>query len=412
MQNLKNSRMIFILVTMFLNFLGFSIIIPIIPFLVGQYIQDQNLVAWNVGLILSIFAFCQFFAAPGLGALSDRYGRRPILLISLLGSATGYIIMGIGGSLWVLFFGRIIDGTTGGNISTVYAYLADITDPKNRAKYYGMLGAAGGFGFIVGPAIGGLLAHISISAPLFAAALVTFVNMLWGYFVLPESLPKEHKTENFDLAHLNPFSQFKHIFSIQILRRIFLFGLIFLFALYCMHGNNAVFMKDAFNWSPTQIGFLLFIIGIVDVFSQGFLVRKLMPIFNENKIGIAGLILALSGFIMIAITAITNFLPLFYLGIIVLNVGDGLFEPSYNSLVSKSVSPKMQGRVQGASQGLQSIGRMIAPLFAAWTYSYWRGLPFVLESVFVLISLTVFIYTLPVIRAYKARVEEAALSSY
>jgi MFS transporter, DHA1 family, tetracycline resistance protein len=403
MKIFKNSKIIFILITMFLNFLGFSIVIPVLPFLVGKYTSDPNLIAWNVGLILSIFAFCQFFAAPGLGALSDRFGRRPILLISLLGSVIGYIIMGIGGSIWILFLGRIIDGITGGNISTVYSYLADITEPKDRGKYYGMLGAAGGFGFIIGPALGGLFAHISISAPLFLAAGVTFINMLWGYFILPESLSKEHRSGKLNLTHLNPFSQFSHVFSLQILRRIFLFGFIFLFAMYCTYGNNAVFMKDVFNWGPSQIGILLFIVGVIDVFSQGFLVRKLMPILHETKVGIIGIVLVLIGFITIVITAVTNSLILFYIAIIILNIGDGLFEPSYNSLVSKSVGPKMQGRVQGANQGMQSIGRVIAPLFSAWVYGYWRGLPFVLESIFALIALLVFIYSLPLIRTHKVQ---------
>jgi MFS transporter, DHA1 family, tetracycline resistance protein len=403
MKIFKNPKIIFVLVTMFLNFLGFSIIIPVIPFLVGKYINDPNLIAWNVGLILSIFAFCQFFAAPVLGALSDRYGRRPILLVSLLGSVIGYTIMGIGGSIWILFLGRIIDGTTGGNISTIYSYLADITEPKDRGKYYGMLGAAGGFGFIVGPALGGLFAHISVSAPLFAAALVTFINMLWGYFILPESLAKEHRSKIIKLTHLNPFSQFSHVFSSQLLRRIFLFGFIFLFSIYCTYGNNAVFMKDVFNWGPTQIGFLLFIVGIVDVFSQGFLVRKLMPVLHEAKIAIIGILLVLVGFIMVVITAEISSVILFYAAIVVYNIGDGLFEPSYNSLVSKSVGPEMQGRVQGANMGMQSVGRVIAPLFSAWVYGYWRGLPFILESIFIIIALFVLIYTLPLIRAFKVR---------
>ena len=161
----KNRSLTFIVVTMFLNFLGFSIIIPILPFLVEQYAPNIKDIALNVGLIMAAYAFCQFIAAPGLGALSDKFGRRPILLVSLFGSIIGYLVMAIGGALWVLFLGRIIDGLTGGNISTVFAYIADITKPQERGKYYGLLGAAGGFGFMIGPAVGGLTAHFSLATP-------------------------------------------------------------------------------------------------------------------------------------------------------------------------------------------------------------------------------------------------------
>src|ERR1035437_6061429 len=158
-----NSRLIFILFTMFLNFLGFSILFPILPFMVEKYVSNSHQIAFYVGLLLSIYALCQFFAAPGLGALSDRFGRRPILLISLFGSIVGYLILGFAGALWMLFLGRIIDGLTGGNISTIYAYMADITKPQNRGKSFGLLGAAGGVGTIIGPAIGGFVGAFHLS---------------------------------------------------------------------------------------------------------------------------------------------------------------------------------------------------------------------------------------------------------
>ena len=217
----ENERMSFIIVTIFLNFLGFSIIIPILPFLVGKFVHTEDAIALNVGFIMSAYALCQFIAAPGLGALADRYGRRPILLISLAGSIVGYLVMAAIGALWALFAGRIIDGLTGGNISTVYAYVADITEPKDRGKYYGLLGAAGGFGFMVGPAIGGFAAHFSLVAPLYLAAFITLLNVIWGYFILPESLHNDHRTLSVNVRHLNPFSQFGHVFQIPALKRIF-----------------------------------------------------------------------------------------------------------------------------------------------------------------------------------------------
>jgi multidrug resistance protein len=179
-------------VSMFLDFTGHTIIIPVVPFLVGRYVPATS-VALMVGLIISAYALCQFAAAPLLGALSDRFGRRPILLVSLLGSIVGYVIFGLGGALWVLFAGRIIDGLTGGNISTLFAYVADVTEPSKRGRTYGLLGAAGGFGFIVGPVLGGLFGHFSLSAPVFIAALLTSANVAWASFALPESLPREKR---------------------------------------------------------------------------------------------------------------------------------------------------------------------------------------------------------------------------
>lgn len=396
---MKNTKMAFILVTMFLNFLGFSIIIPILPFLVGKFEHNLNNVALYVGMLLSSYAFCQFLAAPGLGALSDRYGRKPIILVSLLGSVIGYIFLGVGWALWVLFLGRIIDGLTGGNISTIFAYVADITQPSERGKYYGILGAAGGFGFMIGPALGGILAHISLSMPLFVAAGITLLNVIWGYFILPESLPKDHKLEKVDLVHLNPFAQFNHIFSLQILRRLFISGFIFFLAMNALYGNASVFLKDVFRFSVTQIGLLLFFVGILDIISQGFLVRKLIPIVGEAKLAAIGIFLCIVGFASISISSIVTVPLILFIGVVLLNIGDGLFEPSASGLISNSVGPAMQGRVQGANQGMQSVARIIGPLFAAFSYQYWRGLPYALESIFTVIALIVLMASFKIIRA-------------
>src|SRR5882757_4431988 len=164
-----NSRFVFIVVTAFLSVLGMGLIIPVVPFILTKYIDPSKTgeIAWTFGLMMSLYSICQFFAAQVLGALSDKYGRRPILLFCLFGSAIGYILFGIGGSLWILYLGRIIDGLTGGDISTVFAYIGDITKPQDRGKYFGIIGATVGFGFILGPTLGGFLSHISLSAPFY-----------------------------------------------------------------------------------------------------------------------------------------------------------------------------------------------------------------------------------------------------
>jgi MFS transporter, DHA1 family, tetracycline resistance protein len=209
-----------------------------------------------------------------------------------------------------LFSRRIIDGLTGGNISTVFSYVADITPPHKRGKYYGLLGAAGGFGFMIGPALGGFLSTISLSTSLFVAAGVTFVNMLWGYFILTESHAKEHRTEHFDLAQLNPFSQFKLVFSMNILKKIFFSGFLYFLAINAMYGNNSVFLKDVFKWNPITIGLLLFMVGIIDIVTQGFIVRKLLPKIGEAKLATLGILLTATGFAIASVSAIFVFLPI------------------------------------------------------------------------------------------------------
>src|ERR1700744_5116717 len=200
------SAIIAIAISVFLNFAGFTLILPVIPFLVGQYVPTEQ-VGLYVGLIVSAFAFCAFCAAPVLGALSDRSGRRPILMLSLLGSAVGYVVFGLGGALWILFLGRVIDGLTAGNVSTIYAYVADTVAPSERARIYGLLGAIGGFGFMLGPVAGGMLGAISPAAPLFAAAALTLGNAAWVYLALPESVTPAATRPAWRWRQLNPLAQ-------------------------------------------------------------------------------------------------------------------------------------------------------------------------------------------------------------
>lgn len=399
----ENDRLIFILVTMFLNFLGFSIIIPILPFLIERFIpRPQDLVIY-IGLVFTVYAFCQFLAAPGLGRLSDLWGRRPILLISLLGSVIGYLLMALGGAFWVILLGRVIDGLTGGNISTVYAYLADITEPRERSKYYGMIGAAGGFGFMIGPAVGGLLGAVHLTLPLYLAAGITAINMIWGYFVLPESLKPEHRLAKFELSHLNPFGHLFELFSIDILKKLFTTIFLFYFGLNALYSVTAIFTKDTFAWNPTNIGMLLFVVGLVDIISQGYLVHKLTPKFGEVKICLIGLALITVGIVSAAVTSLYISTALFYLGYIVLNVGDGLFEPSVSGLIANSVGPTEQGRVQGGYQSVQAVARITGPILATLLYGYFHGLPYVGELVLFVLSFLVLLSAIPTIKAHHVK---------
>jgi MFS transporter, DHA1 family, tetracycline resistance protein len=386
-----DSKLIFILVTMFLNFLGFSILFPILPFMVGKYIKNPHEIALYVGLLSSSYAFFQFFAAPGLGVLSDKFGRKPILLICLFGSIIGYLFLGFAGALWMLFAGRIIDGFTGGNNSTIYAYMADITKPEERGKKFGLLGAAAGVGMIIGPAIGGFFGSINLSLPLFIAAFITLLNLIFGFFVLQESLLSHLKSTNFKLTHLNPFHPFSHVFKTKVLKELFISGFIFFLAMYGSYSVNSVYLSSVFKWGPSLIGLLLFVIGFIDIFSQGFLVNKLHPKLGESKVAILGLILTSFGFFVASGTSFFAIPALMYFASITLNIGDGLFEPSQSGLVSKSVGPDMQGRIQGANQAMQSVARIIGPLFATFIFQFWKGLPYFTCGVLVAITLVVFI---------------------
>lgn len=254
---------------------------------------------------------------------------------------------------------------------------------------------------MVGPALGGFLATIHLTLPLFVAAAVTFANMLWGYFVLPESLKKEHALERVNLTHLNPFMQFNHIFTLDILRKLFFSGFLYFFAFNAMYGNAAVFYKDVFSWNAEQIGTLLFFVGIIDIFSQGFLVRKLLPRLGEVRVSMIGFTLCFLGFSIAATTAIFPLPFILFAGIILLNIGGGLFEPTISSLIANAVGPSMQGRVQGANQGMQSIARVVGPLFSAFVYQYWRGLPFTFESIFIVCGFLVFFLSISAIKNHK-----------
>lgn len=378
----------FILFTAFLAIMGIGLIIPVIPFIVAKYVDPHKTgdIAFYVGLLTSIYSFCQFFAAPVLGAISDKYGRRPILLLCLFGSAIGYILFGIGGSLTILFLSRIIDGVTGGDISTAMAYIADITKPQDRSKYFGIVGATIGLGFMLGPTIGGIVSHISLSAPLYLAAGLTMLNVIYGYFFLPETLDKSHRMTDFSIHHLNPFNQLHYIFKNKLFKSLMTTGFFYFFAFSQMIGITSVFFKDILHWSPGNIGFYFLILGLGDMFTQGYLSGKLLPKFGVIKLVLFGFIITAFAYTINAILPIFPFAFLSFIYIIIYSLGSGLFEPAFGGLVSGVASPQEQGRVQGASQSMQSITRIVGPIFAALLYQYNHSLSWISCAIFSIIG--------------------------
>ncbi len=387
----NKKALLFGLMSVFLCGIGFSIITPVIPYLVQPYINNQGDQVIFVTMLTSVYAVCVFFAAPGLGALSDRYGRRPILLLSLLGSAIGYLIFGIGGALWVLFAGRIIEGITGGSISTIFAYFADITSSDQRTKYFGWVSAVAGIGAAIGPTLGGLLAKFGYSVPIFFGAIITLLNLVFGIFYMPESLELKNRLKKITLVRLNPFTQLLNVLSIKNLKWLLIPALL----LWIPNGSlQAVFSQftiDTFNWKPALIGLMFSIMGVQDIISQGFIMPKLLIKLSDAQIATLGMVSEIIGYSLIAASALFSFYPLLIVGMFIFGFGDSIFGPSFNGMVSKTVDPSEQGRIQGGSQSIQAFARIIGPIIGGQIYvslghaaPAFMGMLFIAVAVFVL----------------------------
>ncbi|XRG79689.1 MFS transporter [Rossellomorea sp. GAMAL-10_SWC] len=367
-QTIDKKDLLFGLISVFLCGIGFSIITPVVPYLVQPYISNPGDQALVVTLLTSVYAVCVFFAAPGLGALSDRYGRRPILLVSLLGSAIGYLVFGIGGTLWVLFAGRIIEGITGGSISTIFAYFADITPSDQRTKYFGWVSAVAGVGAAIGPTLGGLLAKFGYSVPMYFGAIITLLNFVFGFLYMPESLDVNNRLKKMTFVRLNPFTQLVNILSIKNLKWL----LISAFLLWIPNGSlQAVFSQftiDTFDWKPALIGLMFSIMGVQDIISQGFIMPKLLIKFSDSQIATLGMVSEIIGYSFIAASALFTYYPLLIVGMFIFGFGDSIFGPSFNGMVSKTVDPREQGRIQGGSQSIQALARIIGPIIGGQIY--------------------------------------------
>jgi len=384
----KRFTILFLIFTAFLNVVGFTIVTPVLPFIVQRYLSNPDNLATVVGWLMASYAICQFIAAPGLGLLSDRFGRRPILLICLSGSVLGYLIFGIGGALWVLFLGRIVDGLTGANFSILAAYIGDVTKPEERGKLFGQIGGVAGVGFIVGPVIGGFAATLGYSAPLYLAAAVLFANTIWGFFAMPESLQQKHRSTQLRLSDLNPLKQIRTIFAIAHLRWLLITALCYGLPLVMFSTEFAVLAADKLHWVPENIGLVLLCIGCIDIVMQGFLSGKLIPRFGEIRLTIAGLVCEAVGYVLIGVTALVSQPAFLLVGIVLFAFGSGLLEPSLNALISTAAGPREQGAVQGGNEALTSLNGIIGPLLAGVLYvrfgaeaPYWLGATILLLGV-------------------------------
>ncbi len=400
MKSEKNKFRIIIVIVL-LNSIGMSVILPLLPFLIGKYLPSQQVVV-GMSLLMSVFAACMFFAAPVLGAMSDRYGRRSILIISLLGSTIGYVLFGIGGALWVLFLGRIIDGLTAGNISTLFAYISDCTEPHERTKWFGYIGAAMGIGKLGGPALGGLLGSINLALPFYITAGLIFLSALAAYFLLPESLLVEKRSSRISLDSFNTFSSIKEIFGFKEVGFLLLIGIIYYAGLDVFQFNFSVFLKNFYKWGPVIIGSVLTIVGICEIISRALLLPWLLKHFKEKSIGLLGLIGFVTGLGLILISIFVHSAVLISLAIVFIILGDGLFDPTYNGQLSQSTDESKQGKLQGVNQSLQSANNVIIPLFAGAIYFYNPGVLYALTILIVFLAILGYTYVLPRMKPFRS----------
>jgi DHA1 family tetracycline resistance protein-like MFS transporter len=362
----KKPAMWFIIVTLLLDVLGFGLLIPVAPSLIRKLEGgDIAEAAPYVGALTALYACMQFICAPILGALSDHFGRRPVLLIALLGSGLDYFAMALSPNLWFLFITRAINGMSGASFSVANAYIADVTDPKDRAKAFGLVGAAFGLGFMLGPLIGGYLGKIDIHYPFYVAGAITLINCVYGYFVLPESLKQENRSQ-FTLRRANPIAVFKGLGKYPAVVEL-AFALLFVnLAQFGLHSTWALYTEQRYGWGPQHIGMSLFLVGLGAVIVQGGLAGIIIKKIGERRALLIGMVIAILAF---AGYGASTESWMIYTILILASLG-GIAQPANQSLITRTVRPDEQGRTQGAVSSIQTIAQIFGPLIASNVFSY------------------------------------------
>jgi MFS transporter, DHA1 family, tetracycline resistance protein len=391
-KNKPSAALAFIFVTILIDVIGIGIIIPIVPELIEQLLHlDISEASKYGGWLLFSFALMQFLFSPILGGLSDQYGRRPILLLSLFGLGLDYIFHAFAPTIVWLFVGRIIAGVMGASFTTATAYIADISTPEKRAQNFGLIGAAFGLGFIIGPIIGGVASKWGLDIPFFIAAGLSFCNVLYGYFILPESLPLENRRK-FDWKRANPVSSLKHLKKYPVVSGLVASLVLVFLASHAVQSNWSYFTMYKFQWDAEMVGYSLAIVGVLVAFVQGFLIRKIIPVLGENKSIYIGFILSAVGLILFGLAPSGWWMILFILPYCLGGIGG----PSLQSIISAQVPSNEQGELQGSLTSLTSLTAVFGPLLmnniftfttAKNTPLYMPGAAFFLAAFLVLLSL-------------------------
>ena len=391
-QKPKKAALTFIFITVLIDVIGLGIIIPVIPSLIVELTgEGLSKAAVYGGWLMFVYSFTQFVFAPVIGGLSDRFGRRPVLLFSLLGFGIDYILIGFAPTIFWLFVARLISGITGASHTTASAYIADVSEPEKRAQNFGLIGAAFGLGFIIGPVVGGLLGQIGPRVPFFAAAGLTFVNVLYGYFILPESLPPE-KRRKFDIKRANPLGALKHLKQFPgIGGLILIFGLIYLSS-HATQSTWTYFTMLQFGWNEAMVGISLGVVGVSVFIVQGGLTRVIIPKIGEVKSVYFGLLMYCLGFLGFAF-APSGLILMFMIAPFCLG---GLATPSLQGIISNKVPDDQQGELQGALTSLISFTAIFGPPMMTGLFGYFTsdsapfelpGAAFVMGSILILLSI-------------------------
>ena len=362
----RSPAFIFIFITVLLDMLSIGIIIPVLPKLIQSFVGGEfNRAALMLGIFMSVWSLMQFIASPIMGALSDHFGRRPVILMSNLGLGVDYLIMALAPALWVLFVGRVLAGIASATVSTAQAYIADITPPEKRAGAFGMLGAAFGAGFVLGPALGGVLGHYDLRLPFYGAAVMSFANFAYGYFILPESLPKELRAP-FKLKAANPVTSLKLLGRSSQLTRLGIVGFLLQLSHHVLPACAVLYMGYRYNWQEREVGLTLAGVGIAAMIVQGGLVRPVVKRIGEKSALALGLMMGALGF------WIYGFAPtggIFLAGIPVMALW-GFAQPAANALMTREVKADEQGRLQGANASLMGLSGLVGPYAFASAFAF------------------------------------------
>ena len=377
MINRAHAAFVFIFITVLLDMLAFGIIAPVLPQLVVR-LQGGNTesAAAIYGFFGTAFAFMQFLASPVLGALGDRFGRRPVVLLSNLGLGADYVVMALAPTIPILFIGRLISGVTSSSFTTASAYVADVTAPEKRAARFGMLGVAFGIGFIVGPAVGGLLGSIDLRAPFWAAAVLSFTNFFYGLFILPESLPRERRSP-FHPKAANPLGAMRFLGSRAALPSLALAAFFAYLAHDSLPTTFVLYSAHRFGFDERAVGLALTVTGVSSLIVQGVVVGRAVRAFGEQRALLLGLLIGLSGQLILGLAPTA---ALFVVGIPVWSLF-GLVTPSLQALASREVAANEQGQLQGALGSLRSVVTLITPILYTQVFAAaigplaWIGLP-------------------------------------
>jgi DHA1 family tetracycline resistance protein-like MFS transporter len=366
MKNKTNAALGFIFITVLVDVIGLGIIIPIVPQLI------ENLTGLGIneaskygGFLVFSFALMQFIFSPILGALSDQFGRRPILLLSLFGLGLDYILHAFAPTIAWLFAGRIIAGIMGASFTTATAYIADISTPEKRSQNFGLIGAAFGLGFIIGPIIGGVASKWGTNVPFLIAAGLTLLNVIYGYFILPESLSLENRRA-FNWKRANPIGSLKHLKKYPVVSGLIVSLLLLFIASHAVQSNWTYYTMYKFHWTPEIVGYSLAVVGLLIAFVQGFLIRKVIPKYGENKTIYAGMAFYILGLLLFGL-APTGWMMFLFLVPYCLG---GIAGPALQGIISKQVPDNEQGELQGALTSLMSLTAIIGPLVMNNLFAY------------------------------------------